>query len=353
MKIESVSVVTVTLNCADSILLTLDSVREQNCLNVEHIVIDGGSTDGTFELVKNAQVAHSVSEPDKGIYHAMEKGVNAALGDVIIFLNSGDVFFSPTTCREILAYFRLTGAEVVFGDFVPYLIGNENQFDHPHFVPGRVCRNNDVTNRGCLKHRNIHHQSIFYHNSVFNKCSYITPEFPHGSDYLLNVQALVRHQFSAKYFPKTVSKFALGGVSTSNFEREKELVDNLINYIRNQYFYEQISYPQNEFLFDKDEQSIDVTSNQLANVTSLDFVRLLRRELETFLKRETLQHAVNADFINVTISDFQMRTDSLYALVQDQSKLNTVVLSDLQSSVADLQAKCVHLQYLFKQLEKN
>lgn len=351
MKIESVSVVTVTLNCADSISLTLDSVREQNCPNVEHIVIDGGSTDGTFELVQSAQVAHSVSEPDGGIYHAMEKGVKAALGDVIIFLNSGDIFFSQSTCREVLAYFRSTGAGVVFGDFVPFLIGNVSQYDHPHFVPGRVCRNNEVTNRGCLKNRNIHHQSIFYHNSVFNKCSYITPEFPQGSDYVLNVQALVRHRFSAKYFPKPVSKFALGGVSTSNFAREKELVDKLITYIRAEYFNEQVIYPKYEFLFDAANETSEDISSQPAKFTSQDLLKSLRCEFEAFFSRVPVHESANSDFINAMISEFRVRTDSIYTLLQNQSNTYTLAISELQSGVADLQAKCAHLQYLGERLE--
>lgn len=249
MKVDSVSVVTVTLNCADSISLTLESVKQQNCPNVEHIVIDGGSTDGTAEIVRSAGVAHFTSEPDNGIYHAMEKGVRASLGDVVIFLNSGDVFYSQSTCREIIAFFRMSGADIVFGDFMPYTIGNMTEYDHPHFVPGRICRNNDVVNRSCLMYRNIHHQSIFYRNYIFSKCKYIVPQFPEGSDYILNVQALVRYGYSAKYFEKTVSKFALGGVSTSNFDREKELVERLIAYIRNEYFSDELVYSNDEFIY--------------------------------------------------------------------------------------------------------
>jgi glycosyltransferase involved in cell wall biosynthesis len=351
MKVESVSVVTVTLNCADTIALTLDSVKEQNCPNIEHIVIDGGSTDGTFELVKSAQVAHAVSESDEGIYHAMHKGVNAALGDVIIFLNSGDVFFSPSTCREVLAYFHLTGADIVFGDFLPYKTSNDKQYDHPHFVPGRVCRNNDVTNRECLKHRNIHHQAIFYHKKVFTKCSYITPEFPKGSDYVLNVQALVRHRFAAKYFPKPVSKFDLGGVSTSNFAREEDLVDRLIAHIRTKYFSDQISYPKNEFLYDGEGVASDANAGHYLSFAPLDFSRALRFELKEFFENRPTQNTASSDFISATISDFRMRTDSLYILTQEQGKRNMAILSDLQNSVAALQDKYADLQELLEQVE--
>ena len=346
MKASSISVITVTLNCADSISLTLESVKEQNCPNVEHIVIDGGSTDGTFELVKEGKVAHCVSEPDDGIYDAMEKGVRAALGDVLVFLNSGDVFFSPSTCREVLSYFRSTEAKVVFGDFVPYLIANITEYDHPHFIPDRICRNSEVTNRGCLRYRNLHHQSVFYDISVFDTCSYIIPEFPKGSDYILNVQALVREQLPAKYFPKPVSKFALGGVSTSNFASEMETVQRLLTYINDTYFSDDKVYPEQEYIFHRTADT--APKNSSIHLMQQELFNSLRQELGPLLNMAS--HQLNTkSSLQSAITEFRIRTDSIYEIVQAQNKTQMKLISELISSAQNLRERFEKIEQKLKQ----
>jgi glycosyltransferase involved in cell wall biosynthesis len=92
---KKLSVITVTFNCEDLIKNTILSVLAQNANIVDYIVIDGGSVDGTVDIINNYKnrLAYFVSEPDGGIYDAMNKGINAASGDWILFLNAGDVFF--------------------------------------------------------------------------------------------------------------------------------------------------------------------------------------------------------------------------------------------------------------------
>ncbi|EAR19347.1 glycosyltransferase involved in cell wall biogenesis [Synechococcus sp. WH 7805] len=248
-----VSVITVVLNCADTISLTLDSVKSQDYPDVEHIIIDGGSKDGTVDIIKKSNVAHLTSEPDNGIYAAMEKGVSLALGDKLIFLNSGDTFFSPSTCRELAVFNKKTKADIIFGDFMPYVINESDTYDHPSFVPGRICSNESVHNKSCLKNRNIHHQALLYDRKVFNNCSFFVDEFPFGSDYIFNVQALVQHKFSAKYFPGVISKFALGGLSTSSFDDESKQLNKLIKYIQANFFNKPLEYDEKEYVFNYNE----------------------------------------------------------------------------------------------------
>ena len=247
-KVRTVSVVTVCLNCADSIELTLQSVREQTRCKVEHIVIDGGSSDGTVPLIRKFRVAHFVSEPDEGIYHAMEKGVAAATADVVIFLNSGDVFHDQHVCEEVVAYFNLTGSDVLFGDFTPYLVHQDDRYDHPSFIPDRICKLEGVVNRSCLYHQNIHHQSLFYRREIFDHCSFFSAECPGGSDYELNVSALVKHAHPASYFPRVVTKFALGGASTADYQQEHQQFLRLRDVLRAKYFAEPVTVPPIEYL---------------------------------------------------------------------------------------------------------
>jgi glycosyltransferase involved in cell wall biosynthesis len=98
----SISVITVCLNAADTLERTLRSVREQTYPHVEHVVIDGGSTDGSIDLLRRdqAHIAHWVSEPDQGISHAMNKGADAATGDYLIFINADDRLSDPTALER-------------------------------------------------------------------------------------------------------------------------------------------------------------------------------------------------------------------------------------------------------------
>src|SRR5690606_30099751 len=97
------SIITVTFNCRDLLPRTLESVQEQSFPGIEHVIVDGASTDGTLDLIR----AHAdrlgswVSEPDKGIYDAMNKGLHMARGEYVLFLNAGDTFFSKDTVGEV------------------------------------------------------------------------------------------------------------------------------------------------------------------------------------------------------------------------------------------------------------
>lgn len=99
------SIITVTFNCRDLLPRTLESVQEQSFPGIEHVIVDGASTDGTLDLIR----AHAdrlgswVSEPDKGIYDAMNKGLHMARGEYVLFLNAGDTFFSKDTVGEVFA----------------------------------------------------------------------------------------------------------------------------------------------------------------------------------------------------------------------------------------------------------
>ncbi len=112
-----ISVVTVCYNAVASIEETIKSVVNQTYDNVEYIIIDGGSTDGTVEIIKRYadKIAYWISESDKGIYDAMNKGIDLASGEYINFMNAGDKLFSPKTLEEIFMqkYYK---ANVVYGD---------------------------------------------------------------------------------------------------------------------------------------------------------------------------------------------------------------------------------------------
>ena len=112
-----ISIVTVTYNCVDTIEQTICNVLKQTYPNIEYIVIDGASTDGTKEVIEKYadRLAYWVSEPDSGIYDAMNKGVKAATGEWILFRNSGDYFFKPTTVEDVFEWYEDHGEDIITG----------------------------------------------------------------------------------------------------------------------------------------------------------------------------------------------------------------------------------------------
>jgi len=115
-----ISVVTVCYNSVDTIVDTLESVLRQDYADAEHIVVDGGSTDGTAGVVAgyNGRIAKFVSEPDEGIYDAMNKGVDLASGDIIGCLNADDIYADAHVLSDVAAMMGATDIDAVYGDLV-------------------------------------------------------------------------------------------------------------------------------------------------------------------------------------------------------------------------------------------
>jgi len=115
-----VTLITVCRNAAGVIGASLDSVFAQTHTDIEVVVIDGASTDGTQEVVEQYRdrLAHYVSEPDKGIYDAMNKGLRAASGEVIGFVNAGDLLMTPKVIAQVVEAFQRAHVDAVYGDII-------------------------------------------------------------------------------------------------------------------------------------------------------------------------------------------------------------------------------------------
>jgi len=116
---KSLSVITVTYNAASTLERTLKSVREQTYPHIEHLIVDGASKDNTVAIIQ--QYAHDkmvwLSEPDKGLYDAMNKAAGMATGDYLCFLNAGDTFFAPDTVEKMMHIVETElFPDIVYGD---------------------------------------------------------------------------------------------------------------------------------------------------------------------------------------------------------------------------------------------
>ncbi|TAL71749.1 MAG: glycosyltransferase, partial [Bacteroidetes bacterium] len=120
MQIPIVSIVTVSFNSFKTISLTIDSVLNQTYHNIEYIVIDSGSTDGTVDLIKSygGRIDRFISEPDKGIYDAINKGIRLSTGEIIGILNSDDFFYDNNIIQKVVDAFSEKQVDAVYGDLL-------------------------------------------------------------------------------------------------------------------------------------------------------------------------------------------------------------------------------------------
>lgn len=235
MTVRKVSVITVCLNVRDCIRLTLDSVARQTCINIEHLVIDGGSTDGTQSIVKEYEVGYFVSEKDNGVYDAMDKGAKAATGDILIFLNAGDTFYDDRTSEDVAAFFDKTGADIVFGNLMPVYLKPTDSHDHGAFTSGKLLDLGYIKNRRQLFDESIHHQATFYRRWIFKHCTYLCPSPEASGEYNVLLKATIKHNAQVKHIQRPVARFALGGISTRNFAHEWSKYVNAREILRNYY----------------------------------------------------------------------------------------------------------------------
>jgi glycosyltransferase involved in cell wall biosynthesis len=179
MCVPLVTIITVVRNGAATIALTLESVRAQCYLSVEHIIVDGASTDETVEIIKSYHSDHLrwISEPDQGIYDAMNKGISLARGDWLLFLGADDVLADPDVLSDIFQQQELAPYDLV--------CGGSSYIGGKRCVP-RLDWHTKLFNT-------IHHQAAFYRRSLFNDFRYRL-DIPVVADYEMNFLIYSRHQ---------------------------------------------------------------------------------------------------------------------------------------------------------------
>ncbi len=209
-----VSIITVTLNSEKYLIDCIDSVRCQDYGDIEHIIIDGNSTDKTVQIIRDNQryISTWISEPDKGMYDAINKGIELATGDIIGVLNSDDMFASADVISEIVSSFEETGADSVYGDLV--YVEPEQTDKVSRYWKGMPYKRSRFK-RGWMPA----HPTFYIKRSVIEKHgSYITHYFT-AADYEFMSRYLYYYHVSAAYLPKMIVKMRNGGISNGNIYR--------------------------------------------------------------------------------------------------------------------------------------
>lgn len=202
----------------------LQSVADQDWLHIEHIVIDGGSKDGTAEILDQfrSSLACVVSEPDAGIYDAMNKGIWHATGDVICFLNSDDLYADDNVLSRVAKYMHQGNFDAIFGD-VTFFSENDprriiRHYRSGYFHPQRLAW-------GWMPA----HPSLFIRREIYEQLGGFKPNYQIAGDFEFIARMFTSCQLHYRHIPEVLVKMQAGGISTASGFRgrilhNKELV---------------------------------------------------------------------------------------------------------------------------------
>lgn len=207
------SIITVTFNSANTLASCISSINSQTYPDIEHIIIDGASTDNTLAILKNTpnRITKIVSEPDKGIYDAMNKGFNYATGDIIGILNSDDFLASNDILEIIAKIFEQTKCDAVFGN-LDFVAATD---------PNRIIRkwkSSPYEKDSFKKGWHIPHPTFYVKSEIYKKHGTFDISLDVSADFELMLRFIEKHKIKTHYLNKTIVKMRYGGISTTSFK---------------------------------------------------------------------------------------------------------------------------------------
>jgi glycosyltransferase involved in cell wall biosynthesis len=206
-----ISIITVAHNSAATIAGTVESILAQTFPEIEHLVIDGASTDATLDIVNRLSKARSrvISEPDGGIYEAMNKGLRVATGDAIGFLNSDDCYADNTVVSQIAEVFQDETVDACYADLI--YVSDMRSKRIVRYWRGRKYRDG-LSLRGWMPA----HPTFYVRRRVFERYGVFDTEFRRQADFELTLRFLERYKVSCVYVPKIWVHMLTGGISNNS-----------------------------------------------------------------------------------------------------------------------------------------
>jgi glycosyltransferase involved in cell wall biosynthesis len=207
-----ITIITVCYNAKDTLIDAIDSVASQSYEAIEHIVVDGGSSDGTLDILQSGRgrVAKWISEQDKGIYDAMNKGIALASGDVIGFLNADDLYADRDAVKKMAeAFKRHPEVDACYADLV-YVDQNDTNsivryWKSRRYTPGLF--------RGGWMPA---HPTFYARKAAYQRCGTYDTSFRIAADFELMFRMLEIHRIQALYLPVLLVRMRLGGTTNKN-----------------------------------------------------------------------------------------------------------------------------------------
>jgi len=203
------SIITVCYGAGEQLAGTIDSVRAQTHPEIEHIVVDGASPDATTRAVLDRYRdgrAKIISEPDQGVYDAMNKGLSMATGEVIGLLNAGDLLAAPDVISKLHAEFLKGDADVIYGD--AFMV-DPGQIDKVRRYWRGGLYDRDKFRRGWMPP----HLGTYIRKGIYDRLGRFDLRFHIAADYELLFRFLYKHNVRARYVPLPIVRFRLGGKS--------------------------------------------------------------------------------------------------------------------------------------------
>lgn len=223
-----ISVVTVVFNGKKYLEETIKSVISQTYENIEYLIVDGGSTDGTLDIIKKYEghIDYWISEPDKGVYDAMNKGIQLATGEWINFMNAGDTFCEISTISDIFDTLDCSGYTILYGDCI---------VQYPGFERMKRAGELNALNKGMQ----FSHQSMFI-NTEFHKLNQYDLRYRLAADFKLVYSAYIS-KASFFYLSQRVSKVINGGLADTNrsivFQEYLDIISEINPSLKNTMYY--------------------------------------------------------------------------------------------------------------------
>ncbi len=217
-----ISIITVSYNSANHIEDVVRSVLSQDYDDIEYIVVDGASTDGTQEILRqyDGRISKWISEPDEGIYDAMNKGIKMASGEVVGMLNSDDFYYNDHIISKVAAAFGEEAVDAVYGDLI--FVDSENTKKTV-----RTYSSGKWTPEKFAKGYMPAHPTFFVRRKFYEKYGLFETDYRIAADYELLIRFLYVHKLRYRYLPMKMVKMRKGGVS-SNGIRSNIILNNEI-----------------------------------------------------------------------------------------------------------------------------
>ena len=205
-----ISIITAVFNNEQTINRALSSINKQTYKNIEHIIIDGDSNDATPSIIKKHIKKDDIfiSEPDHGIYDALNKGLALATGDIVGFLHADDLYSNNFVLADVVELFQNKKVDVVYGD--------ASYFDNDNISKiVRKYKSDKFSKRNLAWGRMPVHPSMFIKKSIYEKFGYFRTEFKIGGDYDFLCRIINDNSLLSYYEPKTFMLMQRGGISTT------------------------------------------------------------------------------------------------------------------------------------------
>jgi glycosyltransferase involved in cell wall biosynthesis len=203
-----ISIITVCYNSSKTILDNIKSVNDQSFKNIEHVFVDGLSSDNTVELIKlySRKKKVIISEQDNGLYYAMNKGIKIASGDIIAILNSDDIFSSDDIISKVVNKFKKTKCDILYGN-----INYKNK-------KNKIVRtwNSSPYQKGFFsKGWHPPHPSLFLKKSVYDSCGLFDTDLKIAADFEFMLSVFEKNDFKIEYLNETIVSMLIGGKSNT------------------------------------------------------------------------------------------------------------------------------------------